>query len=56
MDYDFADHEPDDIMTDDEQKYFEDAVRFKNKSDPVNTVDFNEAVESTIGEMDELLS
>jgi hypothetical protein len=58
MDYDFADHNPGDIMTADEQEHFDEAMSFKNKSASAATVteNFEQAVESTIADLDRLLS
>ncbi|MDR1277552.1 MAG: hypothetical protein LBK02_02245 [Treponema sp.] len=55
-DYDFANCDPDAIMTSDEQEHFEEAMRFMNTSVPAETVTIEAAVKSTIAEMNDLIS
>ena len=53
--YDFKGKNPNDILTTDELKHFDEGMRPKNQSRPVNEINFNRAAEATSKDLDKLL-
>ena len=54
--YDFTVKDPNAVLTQDERANYEEGMRLKNKSRPADKVDFARAVQSTVQDLDRLLS
>ncbi len=53
--YDFYGKNPNDILTQDELKHYDEGMSLKNKSFPASSIDFSKAVKDTIADLDNLL-
>lgn len=54
QEYDFAEKNPNDLLTVDEIAHFEEGMRLKNKSISAELIDFEGAAKAAVKDLDEL--